>query len=40
MIWLALFTAYCLACALWSLTERRERQELRRRLEAIRRRKS
>ena len=40
MIWLALFTAYCLACALWALTERRERQDIRRRLNAIRRGKS
>ena len=40
MIWLALFTAYCSACALWALTERRERQDIRDRLEAIRRRKS
>ena len=42
MIWLALFTAYCLACALWSLSERRERDELRhigRRLANITRRK-
>lgn len=30
MIWLAILTAYCLACALWSLSERRERDELRR----------
>ena len=29
MIWLAILTAYCLACALWSLSERRERDELR-----------
>ena len=42
MIWLALFTAYCFACALWSLSERREREELRqvrRRLTGIARRK-
>lgn len=29
MIWLAILTAYCFACALWSLSERRERDELR-----------
>lgn len=30
MIWLALFTAYCLLCAAWALCEARERAELRR----------
>ena len=30
MIWIALFSAYCLACAAWALCEAHERAELRR----------
>lgn len=30
MIWLALFTAYCFLCAIWSLFEVRERIDTRR----------